>query len=70
MDGFSVPRIHPAGWPFIGGFIAVAILLALFSDVLGVVGAIAAAWCIFFFRDTGLLGFAFRLCLRRCFDKG
>lgn len=51
MDGFSLPRIHPAGWPFIGVFIAAAILLALFSDSLGVLGAIAAAWCIFFFRD-------------------
>lgn len=46
-----MPRIHPAGWPFIGAFIAVAIVLALFSNFLGVIGAIAAAWCIFFFRD-------------------
>lgn len=51
MDRFSLPRIHPAGWPFIGAFIAAAIVLALVSDFLGVIGAIAAAWCIYFFRD-------------------
>ena len=51
MDRFFLPRIHPAGWPFIGVFIAAAVVLALVSDLLGLAGAGLAAWCIYFFRD-------------------
>jgi phosphatidylserine decarboxylase len=43
--------IHPQGYPFIGGFAVVAVLLFWLWPPLGVVAAIATAWCIYFFRD-------------------
>jgi phosphatidylserine decarboxylase len=49
-DTVCVP-IHRAGWPFIGAFAAVSLLLWLISPWLGLVGLIATLWCVYFFRD-------------------
>ena len=43
--------IHSAGWPFIAAFALVALILGAFAEGLGVIGALATAWCIYFFRD-------------------
>jgi len=43
--------IHPAGYPFIGLFALLAILLFWFAKPLGWVGVLATAWCAYFFRD-------------------
>lgn len=43
--------INPDGWPFIAAFAVVAILLAMVSEVLGMVGLILTVWCLYFFRD-------------------
>ena len=42
---------HRAGWPFIGLFAGVTVVLAFLSGPLFVVGAILTAWCFYFFRD-------------------
>lgn len=44
-------NIHPAGWPFIAGFAAVALLLYAISGVLGTIGLVLTVWCVYFFRD-------------------
>ncbi len=43
--------IHREGYPFIGGFAIVTLLLGLFSTNLFWVGLILTAWCAYFFRD-------------------
>lgn len=43
--------IHPAGYPFIAIFAAVALVLALISSFLGWLGLIATGWCVYFFRN-------------------
>ena len=43
--------IHPAGWFFIAIFSLVTFLLAMIWSVLGWLGLIATAWCIYFFRN-------------------
>jgi len=43
--------VHREGWPFVGAFVAGALLLGLFSDTLFWVFAILSAWCAYFFRD-------------------
>lgn len=43
--------IHRDGWRFVALFAVVAVFLALLWPPLGWVGAIATAWCIYFFRD-------------------
>lgn len=42
--------VHPAGWPFIGIFAVVALILSLMSDFLGFAGLVLTAWCVYFFR--------------------
>ena len=45
-------RIDPAGWPFIGGAFALALVAAFtFSTVLGVALLVLSAFFLFFFRD-------------------
>jgi len=43
--------IHKEGYLFIGIFAFVAILLYTFSEILGTIGFILTAWCVYFFRD-------------------
>ena len=43
--------VNKAGYPFIGIFIFVTLLLFSFSDFLGWVGFILSIWCVYFFRD-------------------
>jgi phosphatidylserine decarboxylase len=43
--------VHREGWPFVGGFLAVAILLGFLSNSLFWIGLLATAWCAYFFRD-------------------
>jgi phosphatidylserine decarboxylase len=43
--------IHKEGYKFILIFSLVAIILALLSNLLGLIGLVATLWCIFFFRD-------------------
>jgi phosphatidylserine decarboxylase len=43
--------VHPAGWPFILGFVVASFLLGWLSCVLGVIGGVLTLWCIFFFRN-------------------
>lgn len=50
LDTVVVP-IHRAGWPFIGAFAVIAVLLAAIWAPLGWLGLIATAWCVYFFRD-------------------
>ena len=43
--------INRAGWPFIGGFALVALILWTISGILGALGLVATLWCAWFFRD-------------------
>lgn len=47
----QVPPLHPAGWPFVGIFAFVSVLLGLVWDDLLAVGLLLTAWCAYFFRD-------------------
>jgi len=42
---------HPAGIPFIGGGFIAALIFFTFSEFLGMVALIFAAFCLYFFRD-------------------
>ncbi len=50
LDRILVP-INRAGWPFIGGFAVIALVLWSASDFLGLVGLVLTLWCVYFFRD-------------------
>jgi phosphatidylserine decarboxylase len=43
--------IHPEGYPFIGGFALVAIILLWLWPPLGWLAVVATLWCAYFFRD-------------------
>ena len=43
--------VNKAGYPFIGIFIFVTLVLFSLSDFLGWVGFILSIWCVYFFRD-------------------
>lgn len=43
--------VHPAGYPFIGIFAVVTLLLCLISDFLGFAGLVLTLWCVYFFRN-------------------
>ncbi len=43
--------LHPAGWPFIALFVAITLILMLFSKTLGFLGLLLTGWCIYFFRS-------------------
>ena len=43
--------IHPAGWPFIGLFAVVTLLLGLAFEPFFWVGVPATLWCVYFFRN-------------------
>lgn len=42
---------HPAGLPFIGGGVIAALVFFTFSEFLGLVALVFAAFCLYFFRD-------------------
>lgn len=50
LNAVLVP-IHRDGWRFIAAFALLALLLGLAWGPLGWLGALATAWCVFFFRD-------------------
>jgi phosphatidylserine decarboxylase len=43
--------IHPEGYPFIGGFALVALVLLWLWPPLGWLAVVATLWCAYFFRD-------------------
>ena len=43
--------IHPEGYPFVGGFAFVSIVLLWLWPPLGWLGVLATIWCAYFFRD-------------------
>lgn len=43
--------IHPQGYPFIGGFAAITLVLFWLWPPLGWLGVIVTLWCVYFFRD-------------------
>jgi phosphatidylserine decarboxylase len=43
--------IHPEGYPFIGGFVVLTLVLFWLWPPLGWIGVIATLWCAYFFRD-------------------
>jgi len=47
----NLAPIHPEGYPFIGAFALIAIVLFWIAKPLGWIGVIATMWCAYFFRD-------------------
>jgi phosphatidylserine decarboxylase len=47
----QITPIHPEGYIFVAGFAIAAVVLGSFAGSLGWIGAIATAWCAYFFRD-------------------
>lgn len=47
----QIAPVHKEGYPFIAGFAVAALVLSWIWSPLGWLGAIATAWCIYFFRD-------------------
>jgi phosphatidylserine decarboxylase len=47
----QVAPIHPEGYPFVGGFALISLVLFWMWTPLGWLGVLATAWCAFFFRD-------------------
>ncbi len=43
--------IHPEGFPFIGGFALLSLILFWIWTPLGWIGVVLTAWCAYFFRD-------------------
>ena len=43
--------IHPEGYPFVGGFALVSLILFWLWAPLGWLGTVATLWCAYFFRD-------------------
>jgi phosphatidylserine decarboxylase len=43
--------IHPEGFPFIGGFALVSLILFWLWTPLGWIGTVLTLWCVYFFRD-------------------
>lgn len=43
--------VHPAGWPFIAAFAAIAAVLGMIWAPLGWIGLILTLWCLYFFRN-------------------
>ena len=47
----QIPPIHPEGYPFIGGFALVSLILFWIWTPLGWIGTALTVWCALFFRD-------------------
>ena len=43
--------LHPEGYPFVGGFALVSLVLFWLWPPLGWIGTLATLWCAYFFRD-------------------
>jgi phosphatidylserine decarboxylase len=43
--------VHPAGWPFIGIFAAIALVLMMIGEIPGFIGIVLTVWCLYFFRN-------------------
>ena len=50
LSGILVP-VAREGWPFIGVFAGVSVLLFLVAEPLGYIGLILTLWCVYFFRN-------------------
>ncbi|MFA5040474.1 MAG: phosphatidylserine decarboxylase [Bdellovibrionales bacterium] len=50
-NNIRLPSFHSAGWPFIGLFAGITILLFFVSDTAFFIGLVLTAWCFYFFRD-------------------
>ena len=46
-----IKPVHREGYPFIGIFVAVTLVLFLIWQPLGWVGVVLTVWCYYFFRD-------------------
>jgi phosphatidylserine decarboxylase len=47
----QISPLHPAGYPFVGGFAAASLVLFWLWPPLGWLGTVATLWCAYFFRD-------------------
>jgi len=47
----QIPPVHPEGYPFIGGFALVTLILFWLWSPLGWIGTVLTLWCALFFRD-------------------
>src|SRR5437588_3836056 len=47
----QIPPVHPEGYPFIGGFALVSLILFWIWPPLGWIGTLLTVWCALFFRD-------------------
>jgi phosphatidylserine decarboxylase len=47
----QISPIHPQGYPFIGGFALISLVLFWLWSPLGLLGTVATLWCTYFFRD-------------------
>jgi phosphatidylserine decarboxylase len=43
--------VHPAGYPFIGIFMAVTVVFFMLAVSLGWIGVVLTLWCVYFFRN-------------------
>lgn len=50
MKQFLAP-IHKAGWPFIGIFAVITLIVMTFSHTLGYLCLVLTGWCVYFFRN-------------------
>ena len=50
LKGVLVP-IAREGWPFVGIFAGVTVLLSLVAGPLGIIGTLLTLWCVYFFRN-------------------
>jgi phosphatidylserine decarboxylase len=47
----QIPPIHPEGYPFIGGFVVLSLVLFWIWSPLGWIATVLTIWCPLFFRD-------------------
>lgn len=47
----QIAPVHPEGYPFIGGFALISLVLFWIWTPLGWLGTLLTAWCAYFFRD-------------------
>jgi phosphatidylserine decarboxylase len=47
----QIPPIHPEGYPFVGGFVVLSLVLFWIWSPLGWIATVLTIWCALFFRD-------------------